>query len=150
MDPDPYASPLHQIPCELTASSVDLPRLLTNAGRMRWRTSTAWRPLRPCPPSPLRSWCAPGGVVSYERGTPVDLASVEKAVRCRANSAHVRKSRPDSGLDFLFKFLNIILSFSLFACMLWKSVLGWRRQRQLFPPSPPLSRSGPLTLLALK
>ena len=37
------------------------------------------------------------GVVSHERGT---------AVRCRANVAHLRQSRPDYGLGFQVKFLK--------------------------------------------
>jgi len=39
-----------------------------------------------------------GGAVYYERVTPVPPHSPRSNSRCRANSAHVRQSRPDYGL----------------------------------------------------
>jgi hypothetical protein len=39
-----------------------------------------------------------GMAVSYERGVPVEGLKI--GVRFRVNVAHVRRSRPDSGLSF--------------------------------------------------
>jgi len=45
--------------------------------------------------------------VSYERGTPVWVS------RCQVNSARVRQSRPDSGLDLQVKVLKPFKLFPL-------------------------------------